>query len=341
MNQTYDPVVESIPLKRLRAGGVRGPAMGTALVLERAVGDPVVVRAGERVPDARTGNYRVAHRVDVANRAVGTTFSSPSADSSFPFQVTVSCGCEIVDPVRVVRDGVRDMAAALQAWLTGQVRAVTMRFEPLRPANAEAAVVEALLRAYVPDGVRLTGFSVQVETSDVAEFLSTQRELRVLEMRRDAMRPVADGGRGEMLAHVMAMTGGDPTPMLDREQDAKEHSTNASLQALRALMGSEKMEEFNTSRISDTVMSEFFPGGNPLLGGKRSGIRDRLERKRKTIDGAGAVVEGESKPTAETPPPTPAAPPKGDKPVAERLAEPAPPEAKPSRVRGVLRSEDG
>jgi hypothetical protein len=356
MNQTYDPILESVSLRRIRKTAVRSPAIGTALVLERTVGEPVVVAAGDRVPDPRTGNYRTLHRVVVAKRTLGFTLIAPSSDPAFPFTVEISCGCQIIDPVPVVRDDVRDMAGALQSWLTALVRPVTVRYDALRPAEAEAEIMSRLHAAYLSDGLQLSGYTVKVTTRDVEGLVTAQRELRVQEMRRDAMRPVARGGREEMLAHVMAITDGDPTPLLDREQEAKESNTKASLLALSALMGSEKLEEFNTSRISEQVMTEFFPGGEPLLGRKRAGIRERLDRKRKAIDSASPAID------AEDPDPAPAADPaRVDKPVRARepdasAAGPAPADPKPpgsepsgaegerprpSRVRGLLRREDG
>jgi len=82
MNQTYDPILEITELRRVRTS-LRSPEMGTALVLERATGNPVVVWPGERVPDARTGNYRRMFRVDTANRALSFTERVPSSHSAF------------------------------------------------------------------------------------------------------------------------------------------------------------------------------------------------------------------------------------------------------------------
>jgi len=345
VNQTYNPILESLSLKRLRASAPRGPVMGTAIVLERAHGEPVVVTAGQRIPDAHTGNYTLLHRVDVANRGIGCTFTTPSADASFPFTVTVTCGCQVTDPVATVRDGIRDMADALRSWLVGQIRPISMRYDALHPADAEVAISSALQRAYSPDGVRLSGFAVTVTTQDVAEIVTAHRELRVLEMKREGMRPVAHGGREEMLAHVMATTGGDPTPILDREQEERENNTKASLLALSALMNSEKVEEFNASRITDKVMGEFFPGAEPLFGGKRPGIRDRIGSKRKAIEaGDATAIEAEVVPgkPADAAPPEPAEPSR-PAPADARNDGPnddGPKPARPSRVRGVLRRED-
>jgi hypothetical protein len=282
--------------------------------------------------------------VDVANRAISSTFTTPSADAQFPFTVTVSCGCQVTDPITVVRDRVHDMAAALGGWLIGLIRPISTRYDALHPTDAETAIVSALQRAYPPDGVRLFGFTVAVNTKDVAEIVTAHREARVLEIRRESMRPVAKGGREEMLAHIMASTGGDPTPLLDREQEERENSTKASLLALSALMGSDKVEEFNASRISEKVMSEFFPGGDPLFSGKRAGgHRDRIANRRKTIEAGDTAIDAEVVP-GRTSEPTAGkrADERTDKPAGTdgRRAD-AKPAGQPSRVRGLLHREDG
>jgi hypothetical protein len=298
--------------------------MGTALVLERAVGEPVVVRPGDRVPDARIGNYRRLYRVDIANRGLAFAVSAPSSDPTFPFIVRISFACQVTDPVVIARDGVRDMTAALAPSLTTVVRDAAARFDVLQPAAAQAAITHLLNSAYPTSGVRLDGFAVTVDAADTAEIVTARREIRVQEMRRDAMRPVASGGRDEMLAHIMAMSDGDPTPLLDREQEAKDRSTQASLDALRVLMGSPtQLEDFNTTRISEQAMGTFF-GDNSLLPPRRAGIRDRIERKsRGELESGGGQVIEEGVPE---PPP--------DK---EKPQEPG---HRPSRVRGVPRSTE-
>ncbi|HEU5470841.1 MAG TPA: hypothetical protein VFV67_09325 [Actinophytocola sp.] len=293
MTQTYNPILDTAELPRVRIGApLRSPAMGTALVLEPAIGDPLVIWSGQRVPEARLGNYRRMSVVDVSNHGLSFDVTAPSADPAFPFTVAVSLCCQIADPAAIVRDGIQDMTAALRQSLTRIVRDEAARFDVLNPAGPEAAIMAKLNDAYPVSAVRLSGFAVTVEAVDTAEIITAKRELRVQEMRRDAMRPVASAGRDEMLAHVMALTGGDPTPLLDREQESRDRSTQASLDALRVLMGSSKeLEEFNASRVSEQAMSAFFPGGEPLIGSSRGGIRDRLDRKIRGAIDSGRVVE--------------------------------------------------
>ncbi|NUT95940.1 MAG: hypothetical protein HOY78_28340 [Saccharothrix sp.] len=334
MTTTYNPILETVELRRVRIGApLRGPAMGTALVLERAVGEPLVVEPGDRVPDARFGNYRRMHRVDTANRALSFTTSVPSADAAFPFTVTITLGCQVVDPVVVARDGIRDMTAALQPSITATIRPVAATHDVFNPIGAEAAIKAILDRHRSPSGLLLSGFSVTVEAADTAEILSANRELRVQSMKREAMRPVASGSREDMLAHVMGITGGDPTPVLDRERLDAENKTRASLDMLRVLMGSGNLEEVDTSRVTAEAMRTFFPGGPSLTEGTGGSIRDRLKRGvRGSLNAGGPVIDGDAK---VEPQPQPDDSSKGEKTGSD---EPPAPEAggpRPSRLRGT------
>lgn len=292
MSQTYDPILDTGELHRLRFGApLRSPAIGTTLVLERAVGEPLVIQHGERVPEARTGNYRRMYLVDTGVHGLSFTTKVPSADPAFPFTVTVNFACQITNPVIIARDNVRNMTAAFSPSLTTIVRGVSVGFDVLDSAAAEAAIAARLNSAHRHPAVQLTSFVATVEAMDVAEIITARRELRVLGMRRDAMRPVAGGGRNEMLAHFMAMADGDPTALLDREQAEREAHTHASLAALQLLMSSDKMEDFNTTRITEQAVTTFFPGDDSLVS-KKGGIRDRLERKRRgQLEAGGPVIE--------------------------------------------------
>ncbi|TCO48918.1 hypothetical protein EV192_115139 [Actinocrispum wychmicini] len=268
-------------------------------MLERPRGEPVVVRQGQRVPDARLGNYRRLYVVDMAPRGLSFTENAPSADPAFPFAVKVGFACQVTDPVAIVRDGVTDMTACLSPSMASIVRQVAVGFDVLDPASAEAAITHRLVTADSVPSLRLNNFTVRVAPIDSAEIISARRELRVQEMKRDAMRPVAGGDRTEILAQIMALMDGDPTPLLDREQEAKERHTQAILDMVGQVNGSTgPKRDYVASRIKEEAMNTFFPGS--LTSGKRGGIRDRIERKSR------AVVAGDSaeqKPNGDNDPP--------------------------------------
>lgn len=293
MAQTYDPILEVEDLRRFRlTAPVRGPVIGTALVLERTVGEPLVVWPGMAVPDARTGNYRRLHRVDVANRALELTTTVPSADPSFPFTVTIRMSCRVTDPVQIVRDGVHDMTAALASSFVGVARTVAARFDVLDPGGAEAEIGRRLNAAYPVAAVELAAFTVTVAAVDAEQIVTEQRKIRVGELRRTAMRPIAAGDRAEMLAHYMSLNAGDPSSYLEAEARERDAVRETQLDALRAVMGADGLEGYNASDIGRQAMATFF-GDGAVEGGRRGRIRERIERKSRGELAAGDVVSGE------------------------------------------------
>ncbi|WP_410605725.1 hypothetical protein [Amycolatopsis sp. lyj-90] len=292
MSQTYDPILAVVQPRRLRVGApLRGPSIGSALVLERLTGVPVVVWPTERVPDARTGHYRRIHHVDVANRGLELTVRAPSSDPAFPFSVTLRFSCRITDPVSIVKDNIRDVTAALAPSLSAIVRETASRFDVLHPSDAEAEIARRLTMAHPTSTVELTGFSASVEMVDTEEIVTDRRRNRVGEQSRTAMRPVANGGREEMLAHIMGMTGGNPMPLLAHEDERNDAETQAKLAALSILMGQgNDMEEFNTSEISKQALDEFYRGKD-LFPVRPRGVRERIGRSRAALKG-GPIVEG-------------------------------------------------
>ncbi|MEQ0560555.1 hypothetical protein ABJI51_15825 [Amycolatopsis sp. NEAU-NG30] len=290
MIQTYNPIIRRTELARFRiTTPLRAPDLGTALVLERAVGDPLVVRHGERVPDARTGNYRRVCLVDVATRGLSFTVNAAGSDAAFPFSVTVRFACRVTDPVAIARDDVQDMTAALVPSLSAVVREVAAGFDALHPTAAESAVTRRLNSAHPMPTIELSGYTVAVSVVDAEDFVTTQRKIRVRKMNYDAMRPIAGGSREDMLAHLMSLDDGNPMSLLDRERREREADTKAKLDALRILMGEER-EGFDAAEVRKQVLEEFFPGGPSTS--RRGSIRERLSAASRSALPGGSVVEG-------------------------------------------------
>lgn len=331
MTQTYNPIIERTELSRFRfTSPLRTPALGTALVLERGAGKPLVVWHGERVPDARTGNYRKVCLVDVATRGLSFTVNAASADAAFPFTVTVRFACRVTDPIAIARDGVQDMTAALAPSLSAVVRDVAAGFDALHPTPAESAITRKLNSAHPSDTIELSGYTVSVSVVDAEEFVTTQRKIRVQKMNFDAMRPIAGGSREDMLAHLMSLEDGSPMSLLDRERRDREMETQAKLDALRILMGEER-EGFDAAEVRKQVLGEFFPGETPSIP-RRGSVRERLGAGSAGALPEGPVVEGNVPPAdGEKAAKDPA-----DSGSASDAGEPAPGSRRPSRVRGTM-----
>jgi hypothetical protein len=185
---TYDPILETV-------APLASPRMGTALVLETALGEPLVVLPGERVPDRHVGGYRRANLVDLTLHGLLLEAELPSRDtfidgvpdvrrcqlsSPFPFAATVSFSCQVTNPAMVAAGGIRDMTAAVRPRLVKILRSVAQRYDVLDVAVAEAALNSALDRYYGNSAVRLGQFTVELETGDLAALHALRRLTRWL-----------------------------------------------------------------------------------------------------------------------------------------------------------------
>jgi hypothetical protein len=295
MIQTYNPILETVELSRFRFGSPpKSPKLGTALVFERDRGEPLTVWPGQRVPDARTGNYRRMHRIDTAPHGLAMTVTAPSQDAAFPFSVTVRCACKVTNPVVIARDGIYDMAASLVPSVQQAVRVVAAHFDAMHPTAAEMAITAQLGSAYAPDGVELNGFTASVSMVDAAEIVSARREIRVQGMRRGAMREVVDGGDEEMLAHVMSIDNGSPMEIIDRQRMDRAAAVEAQLEALKVLTNSS--EDVDLAAVRKQTMKEFFPTNSGLA--EKGRLRDRLK-------GQAAISGGTETPPESQPTPKP------------------------------------
>ena len=292
MTQTYNPILEVVDLARFRLSGMRGPTIGTALVLERAVGEPMVVWHGTAVPSARTGNYRRLHRVDVANRGLRLTTTAPSSDPAFPFTVTVGMSCRVTNPVQIVCDGIHDMTAALAPSFETIVRAAAARFDALDPLGAEAEIRRQLNASYPIEAVALSGFTVSVATVDAEQILTVRRTIRVGEMKRTAMLPVAMGDRAMQIAQHMAINNGDASGFLAAEAAERADVRRTGVEVLNTVKDMDGIPREDAADLARQAMTPYFPN-TTIEGGRSGGIRDRIERKSRGELGAGDVVHGD------------------------------------------------
>jgi hypothetical protein len=328
---TYNPIIESTELRRVRVGApLQTPAIGSALVLERSVGGPIVIGHGDRVPEPRLGNYRRMYLINVAACGIGFSTSAPSQDHAFPFTVTVRFSCQVTNPVAIARNGITDMTAALSPSLTRIVREEAARYDVDRPAEAEFAINARLNAPYPTADVELTGFTVFVSVPDTAEIMTRWREQRVERMDREHHKEIAKGGRESLIHHALA-NGADPLEILDRHREDETIAMQMKLNALRAITGDTNKDVADKTDIHRQVMGEFFSTDDPAAK-SRSTMRERLERRAKGSLASGRVVEG----TAPAAPDTDAT----KDPAAPTIEAPTPaPPDRPNRVRGSMGAE--
>ncbi|MGQ0841405.1 hypothetical protein [Actinokineospora sp.] len=337
MTRTYNPILEITELRRIRvAAPIRPPRFGTALVLDAADG-AVLVRHGERVPDARTGNYRRCLLIDTASYGLQFDARLPSSDSSFTFASQVNFTCQVVDPVTIALNNVTNMTESLRPSMTKVLREVSQRFDILDVANAEAALNDALDRVGPAVAVRLGGFSVEVASGDTSEIHRLRGEVRLDEIRRSAMRPVVQGGRDEMVAQIMALNNGDPSTVLGHEAAVAALEKDQLLEALKILSNTgEKTEAFDTERKRDQIYEQLLGGKGGVLSAptRRGPLRPRLTAGRGTPE---SVVVEQVEPVDGRP--GQGEPVRGPRPSTSDGSAAPEEKRRPSRLRGTARRD--
>jgi hypothetical protein len=343
---TFDPILEVQELRRYRVfTPLASPQLGTALVLEPGEGAPLVIQAGDRVPESRLGWYRRSFLIDLGQYGLRLEEQLPSADPAFLFDASVTFSCRVGDPAQVAARNIRDMAAAVRLPLVRIMRTVARNYDISQFNLAEAALNDAL-SGYTGDAAVFLG-SYLVELSvggaaanSSAEYYDLARDTRLDGIRRRDMSDVVGGGRDELIAQWLAKHGGDPTSLLALEAESKRLESEHLLRAMGILTSSgDESEPFDTREERRRLLGRFLEdhGGAAEL--------DRPVRRRLS----GSLAPAEPVPDEPADSVAPAEP---EAPRASRLRtpasapaaeEPAPAPARdavrgPVRVRG-LRSD--
>jgi hypothetical protein len=111
--------------------------MNTVLVLVPDVGDALVVRSGQPVPQVRTANYRELYIIDISDHLLELKCRLPSSDSAFVFNALVSYRCRVAGPEVVVQNSYTDAGAVLSPLLARTLRTTTRNFDPDQAGQAE------------------------------------------------------------------------------------------------------------------------------------------------------------------------------------------------------------
>lgn len=291
IQETYNPILNRRSGVLLRFTKLRAPQRGTALVVAHRDGRLDVIAAGAPAPGRRGGGHRMAYLVDTTTHGLTFVVPSRSADP-WMFSVTFRFSCSVIDPTVVVREERRDMAAAVYESMATVARSVTPKFGVLDGDRAAIEILDVLRGARPPRGLDLSVVSVDVDAADAEDLRSTQRNLLLERINREARRDVAKGSRDEMLAHSMAINNGDPSPFLKSEREAQEAEAKINLDLVRAALESGKLSAGESTRISKRILDRMVP--TPHLG--RSGqLRDRLRGTTPGVLDAGhAVIDATS-----------------------------------------------
>ena len=299
---TYDPILETRELSRFRVfAPLASPGLGTALVLQPAEGDPLVIEAGQRVPEARLGDYRRSFLVDLGQYGLRMDERLPTRDPSFQFQCSVTFNCRVLDPAAVARMNIRDMTSAVRLTLVRIMRRVGRDYDISGFNDAEAALNDALERFRGDRAIQLSSFLVELAPG--GEYHDTMRGIRMDDIRRGAMEDVVAGGQQSIWAQWLAKHDGDPSELIELEARSKALEQEHLLDAMRIVSSSgEKTEPFDTNAerrrllgrlVSDPEIGSLDRG----RGSRRSRLAGSLSLGGPTADAADLGDRGDSRGT--------------------------------------------
>jgi hypothetical protein len=261
VNATYNPIVEVRELPRLRFSvrDLRAKAH-TVLVLVSATGEPLAIHPGHPVPHARTGSYREAYFIDVAEHQLQMECRLPSKDGAFHFSAHVSYRCQVADPALVVANRCTDSASVVEPVLRRTLRLVTRRHEPDDVAEAEREVYNVLF-GRLPDvpGFQLSDCAVELSLDgDEATYV---RKKRVARHRHEldkgelaVIKPLVQEGDDGMIALYLTRHPDDAAAVVDLLR-AHDHATGEQrLEALRVMFSKRGPDDdFDMERVRHSI----------------------------------------------------------------------------------------
>jgi hypothetical protein len=321
---TYDPILEVRDLPRYRVlRPVAPPQLGTALVLEQKQGAPLVIHAGDGVPESRLGHYRRAFVVDLGQYGLQLDEMLTSADPSFVFNCSVTFSCRVRDPALVVTHNIRDMTAAVRLPIVRIMHSVAHEYDISQFNQAQAALTDRL-GSYVGDtAIELGSYLVELHVgggarTSSAEYHDVAREARLDAIRRSEMSEIVARGRDELIAQWLIRNDGDPTALFEAEATAKHRESENLLTAMNILSSSDTdVEPFDTKDERRKLMGRFLED--------HGGVADDGRPRRRRLSGSLASRPSEPATGEREPKPKP----------AEGPADVPDPAVRKSRVRGV------
>ena len=127
---------------------------------------------------------RFLSEVDMSYHLTRLVSNLPCKGDAFGFPAIVDLHWRVMDPIKVVRDGIRDLAAAMEGPILAELRPVTREFAVALSEEAEAAanrVLKSMPEVVVDFGIEAVAF-VQLRM-DEAERDRQRRDARVRHYR--------------------------------------------------------------------------------------------------------------------------------------------------------------
>jgi hypothetical protein len=260
---TYNPIIEVREPPRILFS-MRGlqPKPHTVLVLVSASGERMTIRPGQPVPWARTGAYREAYFIDIADHRLQMECHLPSRDGTFRFSAHVSYRCRVEDPALVAENRYTDAAAVIEPVLKRILREVTRHHDPDQ-ADAAEDMAHDELSGKLPSvsGFHVSDCAVRLSLDD--DEISYERRPRNAAHRREldkdelaAIRPLVEAGDDGLLALYLARHPDDAAAVIDLMRIYDRASGEQRLEAFRIMFGMpEADDDFDMERVRHSIAS--------------------------------------------------------------------------------------
>jgi hypothetical protein len=141
------------------------PNPGEALVLQ-SDGQPfVIIREGEQmtIGEAVWGKYRKFYRISLAKMAFSFHYDFPSKTVPFKFHGDIEIVCRVVDPIRVVREDIRDVTLILKNEIQKIMRREGRNYDIENDKEVEIAIEEGIRNHILDNGLAIEFVDARIE----------------------------------------------------------------------------------------------------------------------------------------------------------------------------------
>jgi hypothetical protein len=281
--------------------------MKTAVVLVPYVGEAIVIRAGQAVPQVRTANYNELYFIDTTDHLLRLDCRLPSSDSAFAFHAGINYRCAVADPAFIARNSYTDAGAVLAPLLMRILRETTRSFDPAEAGQAERMANHDLsLRAGL--GFSLSDFVVELaldgeEAGYKRKLRNTRHSVEVEQTELEHVMPYVEAGDVGMLALFIAQHREQAGAVVNLLME-RDHARGAQLiEAMKVVFAeSSSDDDFDMERARTRIMHhvvEEMSGERP--GGRAPSLSRGSGRLRGTLLSAAATDNDSSESRSAVP----------------------------------------
>lgn len=219
----------------------------------------------DRPPTAREllrRRVRFVSEVDMGYHRTRIVGAVPAADDMFDFGIDVHLRWHVIEPRRVVRDGVRDVRAALEPLLLARIRPITRQFRPEQCADAESKVNDAI--AMIPEAA---DFGIAADAIASLHMEDAVRDEFRLERKVFAYRRIIAGGDLNQFALTLAMHPDDAAAVVKALVEERDRARQETIDFVTRLVDSGAIERWQVADQVRVTLQWLLEGSNRVITG--------------------------------------------------------------------------